>query len=249
MQPCSNQKSYALNKNNCPTFYFACSIILYCTLNICIVFTCILNVHVDCVLASAVKLILMISHNIRATIIFLFIRRLRHRPIRSDFEYLKSLKEELCSKRLEVSRMRKSEPWTIGNLQKVLTCLKDGKSRDSHGLINEIFKPGVGGKDFQISFLSMSNKIRDQLFIPNFMGFAYIVSIYKGKGSKMELENDPGIFIVNLFRSMLMKMVYNDKYDIVDGEDSNVGARKCNNIRNHIFVINGVIMKLSITKS
>jgi hypothetical protein len=79
-----------------------------------------------------------------------FIRRLRHRPIRSDFEYLKSLKEELCSKRLEVSRMRKSEQWTIGNLQKVLACLKDGKSRDSHGLINKIFKRGVGGKDFQI---------------------------------------------------------------------------------------------------
>ena len=30
-----------------------------------------------------------------------FIRRLRHRPIRSDFEYLKSLKEELCSKGLK----------------------------------------------------------------------------------------------------------------------------------------------------
>ena len=32
-----------------------------------------------------------------------FTRRLRHRPIRSDLEYLKSLKEELCSKRLEVA--------------------------------------------------------------------------------------------------------------------------------------------------
>ena len=120
---------------------------------------------------------------------------------------------------------------------KLAECLKDGKSRDSHELINKIFKPGIGGKDFQIFFLSMSNKIRDQLFIPNFMEFAYILSIYKGKGSKMELENDPGIFIANLF----MKMVYNDKYDIVDGNmpDSNVGARKCKNITNHIFVLNG----------
>ena len=40
-----------------------------------------------------------------------------------------------------------------------------------------------------------------------------------------------------------MKMVYKDKYEIVDTNmsDSNVGARKNKNIRNHLFVINGVI--------
>ena len=69
------------------------------------------------------------------------------------------------------------------------------------------------------------------------MKFANIVSIYKGKGSKMELENERGIFIVNIFRSIMMKIVYNDKYSIVDGNmsDSNVGARRAKNIRNHIL--------------
>ena len=40
-----------------------------------------------------------------------------------------------------------------------------------------------------------------------------------------------------------MKLVYNDKYPIVDSNmsDSNVGARKGKNIRNHIFIVNGVI--------
>ena len=59
----------------------------------------------------------------------------------------------------------------------------------------------------------------------------------------MELENERGIFIVNIFRSIMMKIVYNDKYSIVDGNmsDSNVGARRAKNIRNHIFVLNGVI--------
>ena len=40
-----------------------------------------------------------------------------------------------------------------------------------------------------------------------------------------------------------MKLVYGDKYDVVDGNmsDSNVGARKMKNIRNHIFVLNGII--------
>ena len=49
--------------------------------------------------------------------------------------------------------------------------------------------------------------------------------------------------IVNVFRSILMKMVYIDKYNTVDKNmsDSNVGARRGKNIRNHIFVLNGIV--------
>ena len=172
-----------------------------------------------------------------------FSRRLRHRPMKQNMEYLKQMKEELCSKRLEIARNIKSKSWNLDDLMKILSSLKDGKSRDPHGLINEIFKPGVGGKDFQLSFLQMANLTKMNLIIPKFMQYADIVSIYKGKGSKMDLDNDRGIFIVNLFRSIIMKMVYKDKYKIVDENmsDSNVGARKSKNIRNHIFVLNGVI--------
>ena len=89
----------------------------------------------------------------------------------------------------------------------------------------------------------MANEIKDNIFFPQFMQCANIVSIYKGKGKKQELNNDRGIFLVNFFRSIIMKMVYLDKYDIVDSNmsDSNVGARKHKNIRNHLFVINGII--------
>ena len=40
-----------------------------------------------------------------------------------------------------------------------------------------------------------------------------------------------------------MKLIYNDKYDVIDSNmsDYNVGARKRKNIRNHNFVINGII--------
>ena len=135
-----------------------------------------------------------------------FKRRLRHRPIKQNLEVLKSLKEELCSKRLEISRARKSKPWKHEDLMKVLSSLKDGKSRDPNQLINEIFKPGVAGKNFHISFLHMSNMIRDQLYIPKFMHYAHIISIYKGKRSKMDLDNNRGIFVVNIFRRTSIKL-------------------------------------------
>ena len=104
-------------------------------------------------------------------------------------------------------------------------------------MINELFKPGVCGKDLQASLLMMLNQSKFQIDIPKFMEIAYSVSIYKGKGEKIDLQNDRGIFIVIILRSILMKLVYGDKYEMVDKNmsDSNVGARKLKNIRNHIF--------------
>ena len=40
-----------------------------------------------------------------------------------------------------------------------------------------------------------------------------------------------------------MKMIYQDKYQTIDKNmsDSKVGARKKKNIRNHLFILNGII--------
>ena len=76
-----------------------------------------------------------------------FTSRLRHRPIKKGLEKLKVLKEELCAKRMEMSKLNKSDPWKITDVTNVLSSLKNGKSRDPHGLINKLFKPGVAGKD------------------------------------------------------------------------------------------------------
>ena len=49
-------------------------------------------------------------------------------------------------------------------------------------------------------------------------------------------------FRVNIFRSTLDKLIYNDEYAKVDANltDANVGARKSRNIRDNIFVMNAV---------
>ena len=75
------------------------------------------------------------------------------------------------------------------------------------------------------------------------MNVVNIHAIYKGKGEKTDLESERGIFIVSILRTILMKMVYNDIYDKVDSimSDSNIGARKGKNIRNHIFVVNSIM--------
>ena len=95
------------------------------------------------------------------------------------------------------------------------------------------------------------NKIKKTQQVPQFMKMADIASIYKGKGSMNDLKNERGIFIVSIYRSILMKLLYNDKMEILDKNmsDSQVGARKNKNIRNHTWILNGVINEVLKKKS
>ena len=117
-------------------------------------------------------------------------------------------------------------------LNKVLKSLKKNKSSDPGGLINELFRPEVIGDDLKESLFLLLQKVKDNLEIPEIMENANITSIYKSKGDKNDLKNDRGIFSVNIFRSLLLKIIYNDEYFNIDSNmsDSNVGGRKKKNI-------------------
>ena len=70
-----------------------------------------------------------------------------------------------------------------------------------------------------------------------------ITTIFKLKGSRHELDNDRGIFGQSVFKRIIDKLVYQEKYPLLDKgmTDSNIGARKRRNIKNHLFIIYGII--------
>ena len=57
------------------------------------------------------------------------------------------------------------------------------------------------------------------------------------------MNNDRGVFNVVKIRTILDKLLLKDKYEIIDKSMScsNIGARKGRNIRDHLFVLNGVL--------
>ena len=177
--------------------------------------------------------------------------RLRHRPIKPGLEDYFKRQEELFKIRLEKAKERKTPPWEMKHLELVLKNLKPGKCRDPDGIIREIFKEEVIGEDLKISLLVMMNKIKDTGIIPSFMKVANIVSMYKGKGDYNDLEAERGIFILSILRTILMKMIYMKSYKIIDKSmsDSNIGARKKKNIRNHIFVVNNILHDVLSSKN
>ena len=75
------------------------------------------------------------------------------------------------------------------------------------------------------------------------MQLANISNIWKNKGDKLDIDTYRGIFIVNTFNSILMKMIYQDKYKVIDSNTSDfqIGGRKGKNVRDHIFVVNGIV--------
>ena len=122
----------------------------------------------------------------------------------------------LFNLRKKVCKTRKSEPWNMKNLDDAIKSLKKDKARDPNGWINELFKEGVAGNNLKVSMLRLFNKIKNENHLPDFMRKANITTIYKGKGEKSNLENERGIFIVSIFRSLVMKLIYQDIYNVID---------------------------------
>ena len=180
-----------------------------------------------------------------------YIHRLRNRPIKNEYLEMKARKEELFEMRLILAKSNVSEPWTMGDLVDSLNELKRGKARDPNGWANEIFSNEVAGEALKISMLKLFNKMKLENYIPDFIKSADVTTIYKGKGEKFSLENDRGIFLVSIFRSILMRLIYKNKYQIIDKNmsDSQVGARKGKSVRNHVWILNGIIQDVLSSKT
>ena len=153
------------------------------------------------------------------------------------------MKTKLWGERLNSLKEVKSNNWTIKDLDKVIKSLKKNQTTDPSGMISELFLPGIMGSDLQSGVISLINGIKNTRYFPKFMEMADICTIYKNKGSRLEMKNERGIFILPILRKILDKLTYQDKYDgIADGmSDSNIGAQKKKNIKNHLFVVLGVI--------
>ena len=126
------------------------------------------------------------------------------------------------------------------DLNRVCQNLKNNQTRDPLGMLNELFKPGVMGQDFKEAVLLLANGVKLEMVVPSQMQLSNITTLFKNKGSRFDLNNERGIFIPTVFRIIL---IYNDKYQDIDKgmSDSNIGARRKKNIKNHLFVVYGII--------
>ena len=117
--------------------------------------------------------------------------------------------------------------------------MKNNKARDECGLVYELFKQPYAGPDVFMSLSKLFSSIRQELVIPDFFNIMSITSLYKNRGLRSNLSNERGIFNVSKVRSIFDKLIYDDVYDVIDGNMSfsNVGGLKQRNIRDNLFVV------------
>ena len=188
--------------------------------------------------------ILVTSPNLLKTLYLqTYQHRLRQRDMKPELRDVYFLKNELWRSRLDELINEKSDPWDLGQLDKVLKSLKNNKTKDPLGMINEIFKPGIIGADLKKALIDLFNGVKENSTLPDYMLLENISSIYKSRGSRFEMENERGIFILTVLKKILDKLMYFDNIDDIDANmsDSNIGGRKERNIKNHLFMIHGII--------
>ena len=88
----------------------------------------------------------------------------------------------------------------------------------------------------------MMKRIKETFKIPECLALANITILHKKK-CKLDLKNWRGIFLSSVLHTILMKLVHERTYEIVNENmtDSQIGARKNKSVRNHLFVLNSVI--------
>ena len=170
-----------------------------------------------------------------------FQTRLSPNEMSQELKETEKLKEFLFQLRYEEAKGKQTESWNMIDLQRVLNYLPNNKARDAHGHVFELFKNG--GSALKSSLLKMANFIKKKQEYPSFLTLSNISPIYKGKGSRLDPNNLRGVFNVVKVKSIVDRLIYNEKYETIDDRmsSSNIGGRKGRNIRDHLFVLNAIL--------
>ena len=87
--------------------------------------------------------------------------------MKSEYEEIKKLKEELFELKINLASCNKSVPWSMDDLNLVLKQLKNGKAQDPNGWVNDLFGSEVAGSQLKLSMLMFFNKMKTKNYIPD----------------------------------------------------------------------------------
>ena len=107
--------------------------------------------------------------------------RLKPNEILDHLKPYKQATNKLCLSRLKQTELNKTDPWTLSDIKDAIKHHDNHKSRDAHGLANELFKEGIAGTDLQLAVLKLLNIIKETQRYPEALELCNITSIYKYK--------------------------------------------------------------------
>merc|ERR1711867_314619 len=112
---------------------------------------------------------------------------------------------ELRMNTTEYDHLDINKEFTMAEMDKVIRSMKPGKAPGPDGITYEIIQ--YAGSNLKNNILKMINYFWNQEDIPSKLQCLYIKSMYKGKGSMDELENQRGIFLSSIVIKFYEKLI------------------------------------------
>ena len=170
-----------------------------------------------------------------------FEHRLRKREPKKYLEGYMNSQNKVCSLRLEVSKGKLDDEFTLEEVERAISELKRGKCSDPTGLIREVFTRS--GKCMILSILRMMNLIKQHQVLPFEWSNIWIRTLEKNKGSIKVLNNYRGVFIVDIMSIIFEKLL---KYRLMPHLQQNMrkfqtGGVKGKGVTDNLFLMRGVI--------
>lgn len=95
----------------------------------------------------------------------------------AEFLEIFNIITELWRRRCNALKLKISPRWSLKELNVVLKSLKNNKSRDPHGFLNDVFKPSMAGNNLRVGILNFVNGVKDNFYFPQFIQWANITTI------------------------------------------------------------------------
>ena len=181
------------------------------------------------------------AYNIQSAFLGEFKHRLGKREISEGLQDYKNIRNLVCHLSLKTCLRKMSPDFTMQELSKAISELKNGRCVDPHGLIREIFKKG--GNDFRQSILKMVNAIKNAKECPSEWSNMVIQTIMKKTGSKRKLGNYRRVFLVPIASLIFEKLLKNRVSPHLEENMTKfqTGGRKGKGVVDNLFILRGII--------
>ena len=125
------------------------------------------------------------------------------KPIDDELKMHKLKREKLCQERLAAAYCNKTPSWTVEDVEYAITYLNNEVSKEPYGHPNELFKPGVAGKDLVNAVTKLMNILKDNpQAYPSSMSICNVTNIYKNKGDINNFDSYRGVFRTTVLRNV-----------------------------------------------
>ena len=154
----------------------------------------------------------------------------------------KEIREIIFNSIKSLAKMEKTEtPITKKEIIETINELKNKNTRDSQGWSNVILKNA--GTDVIESIEILLNEIEKKVTMPNEWIEMLIISLYKNKGDKEDMENRRGLFITSTISKIYEKIKQKRKNEEIEKKVSKYqcGGRKQRSTLDHILTLNTII--------